>query len=210
MKKCLNCGNEIAKNKKFCNSSCSATFNNKQRKLSDETKKKISSTMKSKRDLPRQEICDLYLSGKSTIYIKLKFGIARSTVSSILEECGIIKREIVLKRFCDKHNEDYTPYRNGKYVCKKCQVKKISEYRRQLKVLAVEYKGSKCQMCGYDKCIAALEFHHLDPTKKDFTIANSGHIRSFNNIIPELDKCILLCSNCHREEHDRLRKNEDE
>lgn len=209
MKECLNCGSEIEKHKKFCNSSCSAKYNNKNRKLSQETKSKISSSLKYKRNLPRQEICDLYLSGKNTTYIKLKYDISHTTVSDILDECGIEKRERELKRFCSKHNESYSPYKNGKYVCKKCQVEKVSECRRQIKVLAVEYKGGKCQMCGYNKCIAALEFHHLDPKEKDFSLGSKGNIKSFSKVKPELDKCILVCSNCHREEHDRLRKDEE-
>ena len=63
----------------------------------------------------------------------------------------------------------------------------------------IDYKGGKCQICGYNKCANALEFHHLDPTLKDFTI--SGGTRSFNSLKSEVDKCILVCSNCHREIH---------
>ena len=51
----------------------------------------------------------------------------------------------------------------------------------------------------YDKCMSALEFHHLDPKEKDFSI--STNIKSLDLIKKELDKCILLCANCHREEH---------
>lgn len=62
--------------------------------------------------------------------------------------------------------------------------------------------GNKCQICSYDKCDEALEFHHLEPNKKDFSF---GAIRSnpkkLNNVIQELKKCVLLCSNCHRELH---------
>jgi hypothetical protein len=67
--------------------------------------------------------------------------------------------------------------------------------------MSVEYKGGKCSSCGYNKCIAALEFHHLDPSKKDFSISSSGNTRSWNKVKEELDKCVLLCSNCHREVH---------
>lgn len=70
-----------------------------------------------------------------------------------------------------------------------------------------QLRGGMCIRCGYNKCIKALEFHHLDPTKKDFTISND-HFK-LNEAIEESKKCILLCSNCHREFHDGLWKIED-
>lgn len=65
--------------------------------------------------------------------------------------------------------------------------------------MALKYKGDKCQIRGYNKCIQALEFYHLDSTKKDFS--PSGITKSWGTIKKELDKCILLCANCHREIH---------
>lgn len=79
-----------------------------------------------------------------------------------------------------------------------------SEYRREVKRKLVEYKGGKCKVCGYNRCTAALEFHHLDPTKKDFSI--SGGTRSFESLKDEVDKCVLVCSNCHKEIHQGLIK----
>ena len=74
--------------------------------------------------------------------------------------------------------------------------------KRRSKQDAVDYKGGKCSICGYDKCIAALEFHHLIPSQKEY---NVGQLISlyykWNKIKKELDKCILLCANCHRELH---------
>lgn len=72
--------------------------------------------------------------------------------------------------------------------------------RRKQKREAVEYKGGACEKCGYDKCVAAMEFHHRDPSEKDFQI--SGTYRSLARLKPELDKTQLLCANCHRELHD--------
>ena len=66
----------------------------------------------------------------------------------------------------------------------------------------VESLGGKCEKCGYDKCIAALDFHHKDPTEKDFNISK---VYPSKNMMPklleEVSKCMLLCANCHREEH---------
>jgi hypothetical protein len=67
--------------------------------------------------------------------------------------------------------------------------------------MAVNYKGGGCQFCGYDRCIEALEFHHLDPTLKDFGISYKGYTRSWERVKEEIDKCTLLCANCHREVH---------
>lgn len=76
----------------------------------------------------------------------------------------------------------------------------IAEKRRKLKLQAIEYKGGSCTNCGYNKCPAAMVFHHLIPGEKEFGIGN-GNIKSFERIKPELDKCILLCGNCHNELH---------
>lgn len=64
----------------------------------------------------------------------------------------------------------------------------------------MEYKGGKCQKCGYDKCENALTFHHLNPQEKDFNIAKKYNV-SWSKLKNELDKCVLLCANCHAEEH---------
>lgn len=68
-------------------------------------------------------------------------------------------------------------------------------------------RGGKCERCGYNRCIKALEFHHLDPTQKDFTISND-HFK-LKDAIEESKKCILVCANCHRELHDNLWSVED-
>jgi len=79
---------------------------------------------------------------------------------------------------------------------------KVTNWRRRAKKKLVEYKGGKCIICDYNKCIKALEFHHINPKDKSFRI-NSNTMLSHSNkdIIKELSKCILLCSNCHRELH---------
>lgn len=71
--------------------------------------------------------------------------------------------------------------------------------RAELKQKAVNYKGGRCEICGYDKCIDAFDFHHVDSIDKDFNISNK--MTSWEKIKPELDKTVLLCANCHRECH---------
>ncbi|MFA5934160.1 MAG: HNH endonuclease signature motif containing protein [Candidatus Paceibacterota bacterium] len=78
-------------------------------------------------------------------------------------------------------------------------IKAVAKRRKKVKTLAVEYKGGKCQICKYSKCIGALELHHIDPKEKSFGIGEKGYTRSWDKVRSELDKCILLCANCHRE-----------
>jgi 5-methylcytosine-specific restriction endonuclease McrA len=76
--------------------------------------------------------------------------------------------------------------------------------RKKVQAMAIEYKGGKCQICGYDRCTRALEFHHLNPDEKEFSISRDGSTRSWERTKIELDKCILLCANCHREVEDGM------
>lgn len=78
---------------------------------------------------------------------------------------------------------------------------KVKLRRRHLKLLAVVRKGGKCSSCGYHRSIQALDFHHPDPKGKDFNISRNAN-RAWKAVKVEVDKCILLCSNCHRERHD--------
>jgi len=82
------------------------------------------------------------------------------------------------------------------------QVEYVIEWRRRRKQKLLEYKGGRCILCGYDKPIpGAYSFHHRDASKKDFAIARSGHCTSWEKIKKEVDKCDLLCRNCHAEVH---------
>lgn len=95
----------------------------------------------------------------------------------------------------------------GKYCSSACKDKfNTSRRRKRIKVMAVEHLGGKCSICGYNKCISALEFHHKDPKQKDFGI--SGATKSFESLKIELDKCILVCANCHREIHQDILESE--
>ncbi len=104
----------------------------------------------------------------------------------------------------DKNN--FTNCGNGrvsKSICKKCHnTNSISRFRDNKRQF-VDYKGGKCQKCTYHKYLGALEFHHVNPKEKD---PNWTRLKSFNleNAKKELDKCILLCSNCHKELHGKI------
>ena len=73
--------------------------------------------------------------------------------------------------------------------------------RMKLKVKAFNYKGGACEMCGLIDVVDVFDFHHLNSHEKDFGIAQKGYLKSWKSIKNELDKCILLCANCHRRGH---------
>lgn len=86
---------------------------------------------------------------------------------------------------------------------KKCKKQAVVDFRRRVKIKLVEYLGGSCCLCGYNKSIQALQFHHKNPKEKDFAI--SGKSYSFEKMKKEVDKCILICSNCHIEIHEKIR-----
>lgn len=81
--------------------------------------------------------------------------------------------------------------------------KAITKLRQSMKQQAVKLKGGKCNRCGYNKCIDALVFHHTNPNEKNFGLAQSGNTHSWESYWKEVQKCELLCANCHAEEHSK-------
>lgn len=130
------------------------------------------------------EIRKYYDAGNSCEKTSIKFNVGKTTVKSYVN----VRHKIKLSE------EDRRKYR----------VKSVTKRRIKIKEDAVKYKGGKCIKCGYNKYIGALEFHHINQDEKDFEISN-GNCKSWDKIIIELDKCILLCSNCHRELHGNIK-----
>jgi len=115
------------------------------------------------------------------------YGIQPTEISDVLN----IKIGVIIS-FCRKlPKKDYSNLTN---------YQKVKRRRKKIKILGVIYKGRKCQNCGYNKYFENLEFHHVDPSKKEFTIAQKCN-HKWTTIKKELDKCICLCSTCHRELH---------
>ena len=109
---------------------------------------------------------------------------------------------------CKKHGlTEFSWNKQGKkkpqLKCRKCATEAVQKRRKVLKEMAVAYKGGKCVKCGYNKCLRALEFHHTDKNK-EFGIGAKGYTRSWVKVKDELDKCILVCSNCHKEIEDEI------
>lgn len=86
--------------------------------------------------------------------------------------------------------------------CRKCFNAEATARQRSFKLRCIQYKGGSCSKCGYAKCPGALEFHHRDPGGKDFCLSKSRSHAWTQGVQAELDKCDLLCANCHREAHE--------
>jgi rubredoxin len=107
-----------------------------------------------------------------------------------------------MQRLCKHHG--ITEFFNDSpkhWKCKKCNVEGVIARRRQNKIELINFFGGQCVVCGYSKCIWALEFHHTEPAHKDFGLGKYGS-RSLKRLIEEAKKCILVCCRCHREIHE--------
>jgi transposase len=87
----------------------------------------------------------------------------------------------------------------GYYRCAKCRGRQVARWRRRAKQRLVAEAGGKCRVCGYDRYQGALEFHHLNPAAKEFSLSLRGVTRSLEALRAEARKCVLLCANCHAE-----------
>lgn len=85
------------------------------------------------------------------------------------------------------------------YRCLLCRSESVSRHRRRLKRRLVDEAGGSCWNCGYGRCPAALQFHHVNPRAKSFSLADTGITRSYERARHEAAKCILLCATCHAE-----------
>lgn len=104
---------------------------------------------------------------------------------------------------CNIELNELSGYKKGKRFqsrCRSCFNTYCVERWIRIKEKAIKYKGGECSCCGYNKYYGALEFHHVNPEEKD---ADWGILKkkSWDKITKELDKCVLVCSNCHREIH---------
>lgn len=119
--------------------------------------------------------------------------------SSELKKCPVCT--LVKKRqefYWSKTKNSFSSY------CIICTKAEAHGRQIELKKRCLEYKGGECQICGYNKCLGALHFHHRNQDDKNFTISHLVRHNSFEKIKIELDKCDLICANCHAEQHEKL------
>ena len=168
-------------------------------------------------------ITQYILEGKSVKELQNIFNISRTTVyaaktnlnligkspnfvvesdNKICNECNLEKPK------SDFHANGCTPKGSKKYkpTCKKCvnslaPLLKVNKFKEALRILNKEYK---CEICGYNKNYAAIHFHHKNPLEKEFQLGEASYTASIETLVSEIQKCKVLCGNCHAEEHNPL------
>jgi hypothetical protein len=109
-------------------------------------------------------------------------------------------REQYATRDCGTHGTTrFVLEGRGYYRCVRCRAERVSAWRRRTKARLVAEAGGRCTLCGYDRHLGALEFHHRDPSEKRFSLSVRGVTRSIESLREEARKCVLLCANCHAE-----------
>jgi hypothetical protein len=103
-------------------------------------------------------------------------------------------------RACESCGREYRYFIYRGHTKRLCNSCRINDRRRRVerKQRMVAYKGGACQLCGYSRCLRALDFHHVDPDTKRFNFSGNS-LRRWETVQAELDKCVLVCSNCHDE-----------
>lgn len=119
-----------------------------------------------------------------------------------IKTCSRCMEPLLLKEFYPRRKMEGAG--NLSPWCRACYRKDAAVRSKSFKEQCVQYKGGSCIRCGYSKYSGALEFHHRDPSQKDFGLAQIHTRRWSEKIEAELDKCDLLCANCHREVHGEL------
>ncbi len=142
---------------------------------------------------------------KGTVrYWLRKYGLKTTTEREARLD-GIVRPARALGRqdvtmVCSQHGEtEFVLEGRGYYRCKLCRSEAVVRRRRRMKAILVSDAGGRCRLCGYDRCLAALEFHHLDPAMKRIPLSSHGVAYALNTLREEASKCILLCANCHAE-----------
>jgi hypothetical protein len=159
----------------------------------------------------RDRLEELARSGLSLREIAAELDRSVSTVRHWLARWGIQRRDArrhylradaprEVERTCPRHG--VVTFRldvRRTYRCTRCSSEAVSERRRNVKRILVAEAGGCCSICGYDRCVAALQFHHVEPSAKLFALSMEGVTRGLAKARAEAKKCVLLCANCHAE-----------
>lgn len=84
-------------------------------------------------------------------------------------------------------------------------IRAVKRSRKRKRDELLSARGSRCELCGYNRCPAALHFHHVDPSKKSFSLQLGNCTKPRDVLAAEAAKCVLVCANCHAEIHAGLR-----
>jgi transposase-like protein len=161
-----------------------------------------------------QALAELVREGLSTREIAERIGFSQSTVRHWLRKHGLqtlfARREKShgergvhpdrVRLECGRHGlTDFWLDARGTYRCLRCRSEAVSRRRRRVKEILVADAGGACSLCGYDRHIGALQFHHRHGDTKEFGLSERGLTRSLQAVRSEAAKCVLVCANCHSE-----------
>lgn len=165
--------------------------------------------------IPRPKLELLVQRGLSHDAMAAELGVSTSTVRFWLRKYGLrtqrsIRRsqareqkaagQSVARLVCRHHGlTDFVLQNRGYYRCMRCRSDAVARRRMRVKAILVRDAGGKCRLCGYERHIGALQFHHVDPSQKVFAVSRDGVTRSLARAREEAKKCVLLCGNCHAE-----------
>jgi transposase len=166
--------------------------------------------------LDRGRLTHLVAKGLTTTEIAAALGTHRATVRRWMRRFGLETahmnrrrvfgdargdRALLVEAVCSRHGQTTFQLRSdgASYRCLRCRCEDVTSNRRRRKERLVEEAGGKCQLCGYAAYAGALQFHHVDPSTKEFSVSQKGVTRSYERALAEARKCVLLCANCHAE-----------
>jgi transposase-like protein len=164
--------------------------------------------------IDKDTLASLVEAGMATREIAERLGFTQSTVRHWLRQHGLRTQRArrtethgtrgidaprkTLK--CARHGStEFCLDNRGIYRCLRCRSEAVARRRRRLKEILVAEAGGRCSLCGYDRYIGALQFHHRNSEEKMFGVGARGMTRSLSAVRAEAAKCVLLCANCHAE-----------
>jgi transposase len=168
--------------------------------------------------IARERLEELVSAGSSIAQIAGELGRSKGTVRHWLRKYGLRTGNparrmssppvqaakaaglLSVSMTCPTHGEtEFLIEGRGYYRCKRCRSGAVTSRRRRVKAILVAEAGGRCVQCGYDGCLAALSFHHLDPSQKRLHVSADGRCLAIETLRAEASKCVLLCANCHAE-----------
>lgn len=164
--------------------------------------------------IDRERLRELILEGRSLAEIARLLGVSATTVRHWAKKYGLetargervrqgrqgrAKGLAIVRMRCKTHGlTEFWLDGRGAYRCLRCRVEAVAKRRRSVRDTLIAEAGGRCVICGYDRCHAALHFHHIDPNTKRFNV-RGGQTPALETLREEARKCVLLCSNCHAE-----------
>jgi len=158
---------------------------------------------------PRERLEELVAQGLSVRRIASEIGLSPTAARHWLRRYDL-KTARALPRparpgeqflaMCAVHGQTVFQRRDdGARRCLRCRSESVMRRRKFVKETLVAEAGGRCALCGYDRYLGALEFHHVDPSMKEFSVSRDGVTRSLDRARAEAQKCVLLCATCHAE-----------